>query len=560
MTSVLLLFLFAAQQSQGQAKPEPAPATASQPLPSRVGIDVLQRRLTLAEAIEMALKNNLDIEIERTNTASAAQSFRGAKGYLDPVLRFSPILESRNTPTASVLQGADGKLSEHFFTPNFAFRQKTPWSGLQFAADFENSRQSTSNPFTSLSPFTTSRLTISLTQPLFRGREIDNDRAQIKIRRKNMDLSQIDFEIRTIDVVTRTQSAYWDLVAARQDVVVQTDSVELAREQLARSKRLIDAGTLASVELSAAEAELQRRLDTLYSAIGLVTEVENQLKTLLAGDRKSPLWSEEILPADQRITTSEPPEIYNLQESVTTALAGRPELRSVKTRREVNDVEKQLNVDLTKAQVNLIAAYTNSGLAGTVRPGDNFFTASNEALYDRVNRLSAQSGLPPVAAPNFGGTPDSALGGYGTALANLFRGNYQSVQVGLQFDFTARNRAAEASLSQSVITERRLKLLEAQAEQTIEAQVRNAWQSILTTRQRIAAAEASARAAREKLDSEIRLFQTGESTNFLVLTRQNELVDSRRREVVARLDFNKAVARLEQAQGTTLKDHSLTLK
>ena len=558
MTSVLLLLLLAADVPQ--AKPDPLPAAASQPLPGRVGIDVLQRRLTLAEAIEMALKNNLDIEIERTNTASAAQFFRGAKGYLDPVLRFSPILESRNTPTASVLQGADGKLSEHFFTPNFAFRQKTPWSGLQFAADFENSRQSSSNPFTTLSPFTTSRLTLSLTQPLFRGREIDNDRAQIRIRRKNMDLSEIDFEIRAIDVVTRTQSAYWDLVASRQDVIVQTDSVELAREQLARSRRLIDAGSLAPVELSAAEAELQRRLDTLYSAIGQVTEVENQLKTLLAGDRKSPLWSEEILPADQRITTPEPPEIYNLQETVTTALAGRPELRSVRTRREVNDVEKKLNADLTKAQVNLVAAYTNSGLAGTFRAGDNPFTASNEALYDRVNRLSAQSGLPPVAAPSFGALPDSVLGGYGTALSSLFSGRFQSAQVGLQFDFTARNRAAESNLAQSVITERRLKLLEAQAEQTIEAQVRNALQAIQTTRQRIAAAGASARAAREKLDSEIRLFQTGESTNFLVLTRQNELVDSRRREVVARLDFNKAVARLEQAQGTTLKDHNVALK
>ncbi|MEJ7605365.1 MAG: hypothetical protein WKF37_03650 [Bryobacteraceae bacterium] len=31
----------------------------------------------------------------------------------------------------------------------------------------------------------------------------------------------------------------------------------------------------------------------------------------------------------------------------------------------------------------------------------------------------------------------------------------------------------------------------------------------------------------------VRLFQTGESTNFLVLTRQNEYADSRRREVVA---------------------------
>jgi outer membrane protein TolC len=81
-----------------------------------------------------------------------------------------------------------------------------------------------------------------------------------------------------------------------------------------------------------------------------------------------------------------------------------------------------------------------------------------------------------------------------------------------------------------------------------------------TARQRIVAAEASARAAKEKLDSETRLFQTGESTNFLVLTRQNEYADSRRREVVAHLDSNKAVSRLRQALGATLEAHKIRVQ
>jgi outer membrane protein TolC len=68
------------------------------------------------------------------------------------------------------------------------------------------------------------------------------------------------------------------------------------------------------------------------------------------------------------------------------------------------------------------------------------------------------------------------------------------------------------------------------------------------------------RAAKEKLDSETRLYQTGESTNFLVLTRQNEYSDSRRRLLVAQLDFNKSVARLEQAVGTTLESHGVEIQ
>ena len=124
----------------------------------------------------------------------------------------------------------------------------------------------------------------------------------------------------------------------------------------------------------------------------------------------------------------------------------------------------------------------------------------------------------------------------------------------------ARNRSAQANYSQPLIAEKRLKLEQARAEQAIEAQVRNALQAIQTAKQRIAASEASERAAKEKLESETRLFQTGESTNFLVLTRQNEYLDSRRRSLVAHLDLNKALSRMEQAVGNTLETHSITVR
>jgi outer membrane protein TolC len=178
-----------------------------------------------------------------------------------------------------------------------------------------------------------------------------------------------------------------------------------------------------------------------------------------------------------------------------------------------------------------------------------------------LNELSTRLGLQPIPVSNLGGAPpDFLVGNYGTALGNLFGGRYQSFQVGLSIDFNFRNRAAGANYSQTLINEKRIGLEKARAEQTIEAQVRNALQGITTARQRIAAAEASARAAKEKLDSEQRLYQTGESTNFLVLTRQNEYADSRRREVVARLDYNKSISRLQQAIGTTLSTHQISIK
>jgi len=529
-----------------------------QQAPPRVGVGVAQRKLGLREAIEMALKGNLEIEIERSNISASAQAIKAAQGAFDPIFRWLPGIDSRNTPVASVLQGAGGKLAENLMAQNFSLAQKLPSTGAGLQAGFDNSRVSTSNAFASLNPVMSSRLVFAITQPLWRNRVIDRERAELKIRRTQFNLSESDFEVKVIDVVWRVEQAYWDLVGARQDVEVKADGVKWAREQLARNRRMIDSGTLAAVELAASEAELQRRMDAWYASIGLVTEIENLLKTLLAPDRQSPIWGEEIVPGDER--TVDAPAVVDLSQAVTQAIKHRAELRGLALRRDVNDIQKRLSADQTRPQVNLSASYSNAGIGGTISATENPFSASQALTGQRLNQLSALAGLTPLPTAGFGSLPDILIGGYGTALSNVFSGRYQSVQVGLQFDLNLRNRTAEATLAQSAIAERRLKLEQARAEQLIEAQVRNAVQAIETAKQRIAAAGAAERAAQEKLDSEIRLFQTGESTNFLVLTRQNEYLDSRRRAVVANLDLNKAVSRLEQALGSTLRSHNISLK
>ena len=531
---------------------------AAADLPSeRVGVSSTETKLTLADAVEMALKNNLEIEIERTNPAIARLSIKNALGVFDPTLHYQPGFENRNTPTSSSLQGANGLLAERVNTQNASLRWKTPFEGSSVGLDFENNRQTTNSPFAGLTPFFNSRLVLSYTQPLWRNRLIDRDRNEIRIRRKNLDISELDFKVRVIDVVTRVEQAYWDLVAARQDVRVTHDAVDLASEQYARNQRMINSGSLAPVELSASKAELERRRDAYFASLGTLTEIENNLKSLLTPNRGASLWSEQVIPLD--LQSPAPAPVADVKDAVTQALAQRPELKQMILRQESNAYDQQLAAGQTKPQVNFVGSYINSGLAGSINTAPNPFAASLSPLYDRLNALSAVAGLPPVTVASSGGLPNSVIGGYGTTLGSVFGGNYQTVSVGLSLDLIFRNRSAEALAAQSAIAGKRLKLDQSRWELTVEAQVRNALQAIQTARQRISAAESSEAAALEKLESETRLFQTGESTNFLVLTRQNEYLDARRRTVVARLESNRATARLEQALGSTLATYHVKL-
>jgi len=238
---------------------------------------------------------------------------------------------------------------------------------------------------------------------------------------------------------------------------------------------------------------------------------------------------------------------------VDEALRRRPELKEIDANLGANEVRTKQNADLLRPQVNAVASYSLAGLAGNVRTSLDPFTAVALPLYERVNALSQSAGLPPLGSPISNALPASIAGGLGSSFSSLFRGNFQTVQAGLSLDFTVHNRHAGANLAEAAIARKRLGLMRDRAEQLIEAQVRNALQGLDTARQRVRAADAGAVAAREKLESETRLFESGESTNFLVLTRQNEYSDSRRLQVEAEAAFNKAVAQYEGALGTSLE-------
>ena len=501
--------------------------------PIRIGIGPAHRTLTLDQAIEMAMGNNLDIAIERTNVDSANQAIQAARGAFDPVLAWKPGIDNSQTPTPSLIDSTTGVVTQHSAGQNFALHESTAWSGLSFDASFDDRRLTLASPFVALNPFYISQLRFGITQPLLRGRGTDAARTLVTIRSRQRDVSAAELEARAIDVAARTAAAYWDLVALRRQGEVDAEAVDLARTQLERDRRRIAAGSLASVELSASQAELEKRLDDWYRTAGAITEQENALKTLLAHDRGDPLWAVALEPSEN--AAPEPPAAVLLDDAVAEALGRRPELREVDSQLAANQIETRQDADLTRPQVNLVASYTRSGMAGTVN-----------ALPPALAALGVASAL-----------PASAIGGAGASLASLFTGNYQSVQVGLEIDITVRNRTARANLADNAIARKRLELMRARAEQAVAAEVRNALQALDTARQRVRASGAAAQAARDKLESESRLFATGESTNFLVLTRQNEYSDARRRQVEAEAALAKAVAQYQTATATILSERQI---
>ena len=527
------------------------------PLPSaeRVGVEQdEQTPLSLNDAIRLALENSNDIELSRTDVKLAEFDLRAARGVYNPTISSESFFERSVTPTASSLGGgSNGSVQQTNLTGNLRFGGSSPFAGGSYQFDFTSNRQTTNNQFTSLNPQFPTSLTFTYTQPLLRGLRVDDNRRRIEIAKKNLSLTDSQFRQRTIETIAQVEQAYWDLAFALRNLQVQIDAVLQARAQAASNQRQVEQGVLAPIDIVAANTQVTTFEQNVYTAQEQVTRAENGLKMMLLPDRTSPLWSRPLVPVTP--VNLEAPRVP-LEAAVRTALDNRPELAQLETSAEINQIDTRYFKDQTRPQVDLVGTYNPTGLAGSlVAQGPNPLTAGFTDLFTRVNDLSTLSGLPPIppATISGGSVPDNLVGGYPQSLTNLLAQRYPTVRVGVRISLPLGNETAKANLGRSLVVGSRIKTQRAQAEQIIEADVRNSLQAVRSAEARLAAAASSRSSAELQYTSEQRRLDAGTSTVFLVLQRQTELVAARGRELQAQTDLNKAIASLQRATGNTLQ-------
>lgn len=542
---------------------EPNFEAPNRPLPSaeRIGVDVTQQTtLSLDEAVKMALENNNNIETSQIDVRIAEFDLRAARGVFDPRFVTQSYFERSNIPTASSLGGANGSTTSTGIVGNTGISGFSPFAGGQYQATFNSSRQTTNNPFTSLNPQFPTSLTLSYTQPLFRGLRTDDNRRRIQIARKNLSLTDAQFRQQSIETITNVVQAYWDLVFALRNLQVQIDAVRQAREQVVSNRRQVQEGVLAPVDILAAETQVTNFEQNVFAAQEQVTRAESNLKTLILPKAEADLWARALVPTTPVV--AEPPRA-SFEDAMSAALATRPELMRLQTSREINEINTRYFRDQTKPQVDLVASYTGAGLAGTsVTTGANPLTSVFGPLTQRVNELSALNNLPPLPPSNTGSSslPGNLLGGYGQSLQNIIGFDYPTFRVGLNIELPFGNRTAKANLGRSLAEGTRIEAQRDQTIQQVKFEVQTSLQALRSAEARLASAAASRSSSEQLYESEQRRLQNGTSTVFLVLQRQQELVAARGRELQAQTDLNKAIANFHRSTGNTLQTHDITIK
>lgn len=510
----------------------------------RVGVDMAsQKPMTLAETIALALENNSDIEVTRKNVRIAEFDLQAARGVYEPRFSGQAFYDLSTVPNVSIFS-SNQTTTQGTLVGNAGLTGFVPRFGTVLNATFNNQRLTTDNSISILSPQYNSSLGFSLTQPLFRGRGIDQQRRTIEISKKNLSLTDTQFRQRSIEIVTTVERVYWDLTYALRNLQVQRDGVKDAKDQLEHNRRLVDEGQLAPIDIVASETQVANYEQAVYEALNVVNQTENTLKNLIAPNRNDTIWNEALIPVDS--VDLRVPAI-SLTEALDAAIQNRPELNTNQVQKELNQIDQRYYRNQSRPQIDLVASYNSAGIGGIQNPDFNptFPTAcstdpTSPACQQQQANLALLTGNP---------------------FSGIFANRYPTYRVGIQFNLPLfGDKTSRAQLGRARVEGERLEVQREALEQTVQAEVRNAIQAVRTAEARLRSASVARENTTKQYESEQRKLDAGQSEIYRVLERQTALTAARSNELRARTDLNKAIADLQRATGNSLKANNVEPK
>ncbi len=525
--------------------------------------------LTLADALALALENNLDIAIQRyipefSQTdllrSKAGQSPRGftggttpggltagalgagisgsgagsgvgsaggitggggavqvgSSGNFDPTLNvnfsFDRVTSPLNTNVVSGIYNVVGQTSA--FTASYA-QLFSP--GTSYSLTLNGQRQSSTQQNLLFNPASVTRFALGVNQPLLNGfGRLYNER-YIIVARNNTKVAEDVFRLQVITTVVAVENAYWDLAALQEIVKVAEQSLAVAQQLYKDNQIRLEVGTMSPLDVTSAESEVAARTRDLTVATTNLQLQEATLKNMLVKKVDAALDSSRILIKDPMPQPSAA-DIPDLEMALANALETRPEMRQS----DVNLQNQNISVNFTEKalmpSLSVFGFYAGSGLQGTS-------TLTSSGMTD--------------------------------AFGQSFKAAYPEYAGGLSLSLPLRNRTAQADNLRSQLENNQLLISRQRLRNTISLEVRKAIIGLMQGKAQVEAAHKAASLAREMWEGEKNKLEAGASTSYDVILRERDFVNAQQAEVAAMITYTKAIVEMDRARGVTLERNGI---
>ena len=475
-----------------------------------------ERVVSLPECIQLALSNNLAIQIARYSPIINSFALNIAYDVYEPTFSFTGSKSYSSSPGSFFAAGgtnfAASQSERDTYTPDISGSLPT---GMKYDFNGPWTRISERSPDNThwLSPsWQSSPGAVTLDQPLLKNFWIDQQRLSIQVDKATLRNSVEQLRLTMMSTVTSVKTAYYNLISARLSVDADAKAYELAKEQADDNRLRVQIGTMAPLDQRQAESQAAASLTTLLAAQNTLVTQENTLKSLLTQNYSE--W-QDVTPRPAESTLVAVPRIMDRQDSWRTALAERPEYIQAKIAIEKQNVTLKFDYNQGFPQLDLTGTYGRS--------------ASN---------------------PSFSGN-----------LNDIANGENSSYSYGISFSYPlGGNQAARNTYKSDKASLKQLILQLKQQEQSILVAVENDLGQVQSTYQQVMSTHAATLYAEDALAAEKIKYENGTSTSFNVLQLISNQLAARLSEIQALATYNNALAQLDLDEGFTLKANHIDFK
>ena len=577
-----------------------APYTATNvPLPRLTNTERLKTlvqdgkiRLSLADAVTLALENNYDIAIARINLdiadtdilrARAGSTLRGvstglvtgtiggaattitggggpggtttatggggtgAQGLvlstngggplpydLDPLLTGTVQYESANSPQSTTFLTGTNFLATKTETYNFGYQQGF-LTGTLLSVTFDNSRQTTNNQNSIFSPVLQSTFRAQATQHLLQGFGTGLNGRFILQAKNDRRITDSAFRQQVIYTVSQVETIYWSLVSAYENEQSKERALQQSTQLASDNRKQLEIGTLAPLDVVNSDASVASDKQALITAQSNLEYQQLLVKQAIARNLSDPeLANAPVIPTDRVGLDRLPEEDTSVEDLVKQAYTNNPQVEQAVLSMKNNEITIKAFRNGLLPIVDAYGFYGGAGLGGALNPAYN----------------SAFSG----GGPN-PGTPS----GYGTVLQNTVNNNFPDYGVGVNINIPLRNRPAQADQARSQMEYRQTQMRLQQLYIQTRINVINGQYALTNDRASVQSAQAARDFAAQSLDAEQKKYKLGASTTALVLAQERALAIAENNLISATAAYAVDRVSLGQILSNTLDRYGISL-
>lgn len=454
--------------------------------------------LALEDCRQSALEHNLDLKVSRYDPAISRETEAAEEAKFESVFTLRTLWSESDQ--ATTLATSSSQSNRQSIEPGVRIPLRT---GGTASVSLPVARNKVDNPFSTLPESYSSDLQFSLSHELLRNAGRRANTAQLRIAGYNRQASQAQTKLEAIRQLAAVDRSYWRLYQAKRLLDVRQQQYELAAAQLEQAQRRFNAGAVAEIEVTRAEAGIADRLEAIILAQNDVLTQQRELKRII----NTPGLTIDTTTMVQTTTQPDPVRYeFDAKKLAEQAVANRMEMLDLELRLAADAVTIALERNRALPLLSLDYSYRINGIGGSTQ--DSFRT--------------------------------------------LERNDYADWSLGLNAEIPIGNEQAKSRIREAIL--RRLQRLGSKEakELSIRQEVLAAVDQIDASWQRILAARQSVILNTRTLQAEQRQFDVGKSTSTNVLDAAAKLADAQSAEVKAISDYQIAQVDLAFATGTLL--------